>query len=99
MLEKDVMHIDPEKAYKEKMLIKEIERLDGLLYDNDRDQTKDINFDAKVCDALDRVRKDLNELWREMRADHRTERKQILNLLIGIFWALVIICVLLFFRH
>lgn len=92
------MYTDPEKAYKEKMLIKEIDRLEGLLFGEEKDQAKDLEFAGKVADALEETRKELNKLWNEIRSEHIRERKEMLNLLKGIFAALVFIGALLFFR-
>jgi len=92
------MYVNREKAYKEKMLIKEIDRLDALLFGDENDQNISLEEKGKICDAVEDTKKELNKLWQEMHADHKREQTKIVNLLTGIFMALVFFYNFLFFE-
>lgn len=89
------MYIDPEKSYKEKRLINELARLDNLLFGENRDETKGLDFDAKVVDSIDLHKKELEALWEEMRSDSNERQKVIVRLLQGVLATQLVIAALL----
>ena len=85
------MYIDPEKAHREKLLIKEISRLEALIYDDNQEEKRDLEFVGKVMDSLESHKTDLNKLWSQIRKEHAVEIQRNQKLLQGIFIALVCI--------
>ncbi len=90
------MFIDPEHAHEEQALLKEIARLNDIVYGNHDDV--DLDTKGKVLDEIKECESKLKKVRNKIRKNHQQERQTLYRHLQGILLALIAIFILLAYK-